>query len=243
MIAETETTLGDAVLIQEDPRPRSETLLLTSCSESYAPLAVVTRPNHEDYAARQGYDSECLQIDAKDARGNVKASLFTLHAVLAALEDGYKTVLSHGVDVVFTNQTIRLENIAPRAPVAIAREELRWWPINFDVVIWRDTVETIALLHRLISDEPIWSKQRWWVQQHLWNLILTNSTVRKTVEIVPARTMNSTAQLCASRWQLGDFACHFLDMPFDQRIKCAKAILKIAGPCDGTYTKGMDEHE
>jgi hypothetical protein len=233
----------DAEVTQEEPRPKSETLLLTCCSETYAPLGAVTMPNHQDYAARQGYDYECLQIDARGPRADTKSALFMLHAVLAALEDGYKTVLTHGIDVIFTNQTIKLADIEPRAAVVIAREELRWWPINFDVVIWRDDMRTIALLKRLIDEEPIWKKLRWWQQQHLWNLLQSDETVRKTVAIVPARTMNSTAQLCASRWQLGDFVCHFLDMPMPERIKCAKAILKIAGPCDGTYIKDCDESE
>jgi hypothetical protein len=222
-----------------------KTLLLTSCSQAYFELGSVTRPNHQAYAAARGYETRCLPCEQKEMMGGADITFAMLQAVQAAFAEGFEQVLTHGVDTVFTNHAIALESIPDRLqwsndrylpwPVVIAREEIRWWPINLDVVIWRSSPEADALLRRLLVDDVIWRKLRWGLQQHIWNLLQTDADTKATVKIVPARTMNSTIQQCASRWQVGDFLCHFLDMPLHERVECAKMILKIAGPCDGTF--------
>jgi hypothetical protein len=217
-----------------------KTLLLTMCSPTYYPLGQVTRPNHLAYAAARGYESRCLDIAEAGDYGGVAGERARLNGVLAAFEEGFEQVLFHGVDILFTNHTKTLESIAPGSPVVVAREDLRWWPLNYDVVIWRKGDAATRLLHRLLADEPVWAKLKWLVQTHLWNLLKTDAKTAQAVALVPARAMNSTAQPNAplSRWQLGDFIIHFLDMPLEERIRTAKAIIELTGPhYDGTLRK------
>jgi hypothetical protein len=215
-----------------------KTLLLSMISPAYHELGVITRPNHMAYAAAQGYESRCLSIeDSPNPYGGIPGELARIQGVLDAFEEGFDQVLYHDADTLFTNHTLAVEDIMPGAPVVIAKEELRWWPLNFGVVLWRKTPEAIALLKRIIADEKTWSAYQWYVQTHVWNLFKTDDEVRRTILLVPARVLNSTAQQCPSRWQVGDFLIHLLAMPLQERVKVARMILDIAWPCDGTYLK------
>ena len=218
-----------------------KTLLLSMVSPAYYPLAAVTTPSHEAYAKAQGYDCRCLPIkDSPDPYGGAEGEIARLRGVLAAFDEGYEQVVMHDMDVIFTNHTIRAEDIMAGALVVVAREHLRWWPINLGVVIWRKGESASRLLHRLIEDEKIWVKYKWTVQTHFWNLMQTDAETRAAVVLVPARVMNSTGQTGAplSRWQLGDFVLHLLDMPLAERIETARAIIGLTGPqFDGTLLK------
>lgn len=215
-----------------------KTLLLTACSPAYFPLGVVVDPNHRQYAARHGYDYVCAPHDQEGVMGNTDLSVAALRRVLDAFKSGFEQVVTHGIDVLFTNHTRKFESIMPGAPVVIAREEISFWPINADVIIYRNDAEgkCRAFILRLLLEETIWKGYRWGVQQHIWNLIQTDKATREAISLVPARTMNSTMQVCPSRWQLGDFICHLLDMPLANRVSLAEQIIGIAGPdYDGTF--------
>lgn len=210
------------------------TILLTSHSvgTKHEELAELLRPNKEAYAAHWGFELATLKQPYDD-----KSYTAGLEAIKSYLKQG-RTVLSVGCDVIFTNFSKGIHDFPP-FPVTIAQENLRWWPINNDVMIWKANCTQSAgpwaeeMASRLIKDEKIWLKYPWKWQNHLWNLICTEEHVRRSINIVPARRMNSTPHPGLSQWQLGDWICHLLDMPDEEKIKMAPKYLQF--PDNGTF--------
>lgn len=201
--------------------------LYSPASSRLDALCALTRPNHHAYAKARGYTLFTPPHGAD--------SIEVFDDVLKILESGEcEQVLTHGADVLFTNHSCRVEDL-PGDHVTVAREQLRWWPLNNDVMRWRATKETCWLLKRIRDDAHIWKNYPWLWQNHLWNLICTEERAKEAVTIVPARTMNSTPHPGTSQWQLGDWICHLVDIEAVQKVELAKWILNIAGKCDGTF--------
>lgn len=205
-----------------------KTIVVTSYSEGgeHEELAKLTVPNMQKYCDRHEYDFAALKIPYTND-GHVMG--------LKAIRDylhSHETVMSVGADVLFMNHTKRIENIA-KYPVTLAKEHISSWPINNDVMIWRRGIGATNLLDTLIRAAEIWLKYPWFWQNHLWNLICKNQTIRSSVDIVEARVMNSTIQPGLSQWQIGDFILHLLNMPTRSKINNAKKYLPYAG--DGSY--------
>jgi hypothetical protein len=217
-----------------------KTLLITSHSVG-APhelLAKITVPVMEDYCKLHGY---ALAVNKSIYEESHVPGLL---AIIEQLKD-FDIVVTLGADVLITNHQLGFEYIGtkktiltecgyagePDSALIIAREHLGWWPINNDVAIWRRS--SVDLLRRLVNDREIWLRYPWLWQNHLWNLIQTEDWVREAVQIVPARVMNSTHQPGLSRWQLGDFIIHFLDMPIEEKIRWATFYRQFVG--DATF--------
>jgi hypothetical protein len=217
-------------------------VIYSNWSKDIADLCSVTHPNHKAYAARHGYMRVCEEVPYE------QAPIALFDAVLRLFEEGEQLVLTHGADVLFMDMRKRFEiapffpnphgssiqNCSPseyRWPVTIAREAISFWPINNDVMIWRKCASSIQLLSRLKSDEQIWRPYKWQWQTHLWNLIQTEQWVKHSVNIVPARTMNSTHKDGESRWQLGDFIIHFVGESNQEKARLARKYVKYAGDC------------
>lgn len=230
------------------------TLILSNFSDKIADLNALTAPNKQAYADRHGYVFE-----------NINHPYEKHVEWLEIVRDRvgkYDCVLTIGCDAIFTNMARKVEEMLPwqivdtpgpcqsisrssvfDSRVIIARENISWWPINNDVMIWPNAHCTINLLEKLIEDAPIWLKYPWLWQAHLWDLI--QGQYKPIVRIVEARTMNSTFQPAItvngqiqripgpSSWQLGDWILHALDMPHEMRLAVIKWGLQFVG--DGLY--------
>jgi len=126
-----------------------------------------------------------------------------------------------GADVMFTNWSIKVEDILrPGDSVVVAREKGGWWPVNNDVMIYVNNEKTLAYIDRMIKDHDIWKQYVWRQQQHLWNLIIEDKDIRGTVRLVEAQVMNQSMK----NWQIGDYIVHFYGMPIKEKIENARAI-------------------
>lgn len=202
--------------------------IFTTYSDGNIELVALTHPNHEAYAKRHGYHRAALEIEY-DAPG----SALEVFGAIKYLLSEYDYVLIHGGDVIFMDLTRKVESLNRGEAMTLAREALGWWPINNDVMLFKRCAESRALVDRLIVDEPIWKSYEWGWQTHLWNLIREDSDLRESIRLAHPKEMNATHQGGESRWQLGDFIVHLMDMPMVERIRLAKSYLALAG--DGTY--------
>jgi hypothetical protein len=126
-----------------------------------------------------------------------------------------------GADVMFTNWSIKVEDILREGDsVVVAREKGGWWPVNNDVMIYVNNEKTLAYIDRMIADHDIWKQYVWRQQQHLWNLIIEDKDIRDTVRLVEAQVMNQSMK----NWQIGDYIVHFYGMPIKEKIENARAI-------------------
>lgn len=203
--------------------------ILSNYSDNISKLNDLTAPNKLQYAEANGYEFVNLKIDYSP-----KMHVFMLEDLLSRLEER-DTVMTMGCDAIFTNFNVKIPE-SP-APISLCKEELRFWPINNDVMIWQSCTETIQVLRKIIDARDEWLKMPWLWQNWLWNALQTDLKIKSAVEILEARKMNSTHQNCPSRWQLGDWIIHFLDFSLDDKIKLANHYLKFVG--NGSFYPSM----
>jgi hypothetical protein len=199
-------------------------LVLLNHSAQNRALAELTAPNTWRYTARHGYDLLTLRLDWEASKVGL------LHAIQARLPE-YDAILTVGSDVLFMNHAISLDSLCqPADEVVMAYERLDYKPVNSplnnDVVIWRRTPGTVALLDGLIDAAPQWLRHPWLWQEWL----AVQYRERKYVEhvrLVEPRVMNACVQECPGKWQMGDFILHFLDMPLPGKIAFARHYLTL----------------
>lgn len=234
-------------------------LIISGYSDKIARLNELTAPNKRAYADANGYAFENVKEDY--APKNFVPQLKRIQERLKKFD----AVMSVGCDTIFTNFNKTIESkIGVRIheqcngkgqlikgyskavnQVVIARENLREWPINNDVMIWPRGSASDLVLSLLIKDAAIWKKYPWLWQNHLWNL-MQDKRYAWAVKLIDAREMNSTYQPFLthpngqtqripgpSSWQIGDWILHALDMPLEMRIQVIKWGLTMAG--DGTF--------
>ena len=201
-----------------------------SVGTKHEELAAITVPVMKAYCERHGYGLAVAKCDYTP-----ESHVAGLKFILDQFAD-HQIIVSLGADVLIMNHSLPVEKIAPtHHPLTLANEQLNLWPINNDVCIWRQGVGADLLLQRLIDDAPIWLKYPWLWQNHLWNLMRTQPHISRSVKIVPSRVMNATHQPGFSRWQLGDWVIHFLDMKNEDKIALARAYLPLIGNGDATF--------
>lgn len=202
--------------------------LYTTWSRGNAELAGVTHPNHEAFARAQGYERVADELEYGVPANDIKA----FERVLELL-GRHEFVLMHGTDVLFMNTRWRCESLNQGESVTLAREALGWWPINNDVVLWKNDYSARWLIRLLIDGEPEWRGYQWKWQTYLWNLRQTFQWVRQCIRITPPREMNATPWPGESLWQLGDPVLHFVGMLMKDRVEQAQRHLQYVG--DGTW--------
>lgn len=194
----------------------------TNTSAKIADLSAITQVNQKMYAGRHGYEWVCdyFEYDTPDHNAN---TLKALHDLKKSIQE-VDVLMTVGADVMFMNQLIRIEDIAGQDDkVVVAKEKAGWWPLNNDVMIWVNKPETIALVDRFIADFEVWKNYQWRLQQHLWNLIQLDSTVRAAVRLVEDQVMNRSPK----HWQLGDFIIHFYGMEVAKKVEHAKRMATL----------------
>lgn len=220
-------------------------LILSNYSDSIKELNDLTAPNKQQYADGHGYVFKNINMPYEDT-----AFVGWLEKLLNELKE-YEVVMTIGCDALFMNQSVTIENrVAPEwgaegidRRVRLTKENLRWWPINNDIMLWPSGVRSEDVIKRLLRDAEIWIKYPWKWQNHLWNIFCREKMFSAHNFIIEeARFMGSTHQPCLengtripgpSSYQLGDWMLHLLDMSTDMKIQLTKQYLKLVG--DGTY--------
>ena len=192
----------------------------TNTSPKIKELSDITLVNQIGYAKRNGYDWESYHLDY--SRYN-EVAIDDLHGLRAAVQS-VDVLMWVGADVMFTNWAIKIEDILKEGDsVVVARERGGWWPINNDVMIYVNNEKTINYIDRMIADFDIWKQHIWRQQQHLWNLIIEDETIRNTVRIVDAQVMNQSMK----NWQLGEYIVHFYGLPIKEKIENARSVAAL----------------
>ena len=188
-------------------------LIRSNWSENIQELTDVCSANHKAYCAKHGYDYKMYEFDYQNFNHIV------LDDIRGLLEDlkNYDVVMHVGMDTLFMNHNISVRDVfEPYDSVLITREELGWWPINNDVMIYR-AGHCEKLIERMMNDFDVWKQYPWRQQTHLWNLMQEEKWVRDMVRVVPAKTMNQHP----NHWQLGDWIVHFYNMSLEDKLaKC-----------------------
>ena len=189
----------------------------TNTSPKIKELSDITLVNQIGYAKRNGYDWESYHLDYSRYNDNAIEDMLGLKAAIQSVD----VLMWVGADVMFTNWAIKIEDILKEGDsVVVARERGGWWPINNDVMIYVNNEKTINYIDRMIADFDIWKQHIWRQQQHLWNLIIEDETIRNTVRIVDSQVMNQSMK----NWQLGEYIVHFYGLPIKEKIENARAI-------------------
>ena len=199
----------------------------TNTSEKIAELTKYTGLNHLEYCHKHGYQYDSSIFNYDDYNKNI---IRELESILELFKYN-DIVMLVGADTMFMNWNIKVEDLLrPEDHVLVARENSAWWPINNEVMIYKNTPEAIALFQRWIDDFEIWKYYPWTLQTHLWNLIQEDQLVRNIVRVVDAKVMNQHPK----HWQLGDYIVHFYGMPINNKISLAKQFHENWG--NGTAT-------
>lgn len=189
----------------------------TNTSPKIEELSEITLVNQIGYAKRNGYDWESYVLDYSNYNNVVMDDMLWLREAIQSVD----VLMFVGADVMFTNWSIKVEDILrPGDNVVVAREKGGWWPVNNDVMIYVNTPKTLAYIDRMIADHDIWKQYVWRQQQHLWNLIVEDKDIRDTVRLVEAQVMNQSMK----NWQIGEYIVHFYGMPIKEKIENARAI-------------------
>ena len=192
----------------------------TNTSPKIKELSDITLVNQIGYAKRNGYDWESYVLDYSKYNDNAIQDMLGLKAAIQSTD----VLMFVGADVMFTNWSIKIEDILKEGDsVVVARERGGWWPINNDVMIYVNNEKTINYIDRMIADFDIWKQHIWRQQQHLWNLIIEDETIRNTVRIVDSQVMNQSMK----NWQLGEYIVHFYGLPIKEKIENARSVAAL----------------
>ena len=192
----------------------------TNTSPKIKELSDITLVNQIGYAKRNGYDWESYVLDYSRYNDNAIQDMLGLKAAIQSVD----VLMWVGADVMFTNWAIKIEDILKEGDsVVVARERGGWWPINNDVMIYVNNEKTINYIDRMIADFDIWKQHIWRQQQHLWNLIIEDETIRNTVRIVDSQVMNQSMK----NWQLGEYIVHFYGLPIKEKIENARSVAAL----------------
>jgi hypothetical protein len=188
--------------------------IVTNTSEKIKDLSAITLKNKQGYADKHGYTLHCINFLYDDFNNQI---LKVLHQNLEIIKTNDLTLIM-GADAMFTNWRIKIEDVISESDhVLMARENLNWWPVNDDVMIWRNTKESISLYEKIIDDYEIWKKYPLRIQNHLWNLIIEEQA---PITLVEPKIMNQHP----NKWQMGNWIIHFFGLALEDKIKRAAFI-------------------
>ena len=192
----------------------------TNTSPKIKELSDITLVNQIGYAKRNHYDWESYVLDYSKYNDNAIEDMLGLKAAIQSTD----VLMFVGADVMFTNWSIKIEDILKDGDsVVVARERGGWWPVNNDVMIYVNNEKTIAYIDRMINDFDIWKQYVWRQQQHLWNLIIEDEAIRNTVRLVDSQVMNQSMK----NWQIGEYIVHFYGLPIKEKIENARAVAAL----------------
>ena len=204
--------------------------ILTNTSQKIKDLSAITLPNKQSYADKHKYVLHCVDFEYANFNSNI---LNLLEKNLSIIQSSDIT-MTMGADTLFTNNRIKIEDIFLDSDhVLMARENINWWPVNDDVMIWRNSKESINLYKRIITDYEVWKKYPLRIQNHLWNLIVEGQA---PIRLVDAVVMNQHP----TKWQMGNWIVHFYGHSLEEKITKAKVFQDLWPNGEATIKKQHD---
>lgn len=190
-------------------------ILQTHSSEN-EDLYQLTLLNHAQYAARHSYDMIQLNI----VYGEL---LLNPYAYMLDVFEKYDFVFTIGSDVVITNPAPPFESFLQKHCVAISLEDIGGSQCNFDTVVWGPG--KVHVIEQLQKRQAEWINHPWGMQE-AFNILFREKS--PLVRFVPLREMQSThvKGFPKSMWQPGDFICHFLGAPNDDKYRRIQHFLE-----------------
>ena len=186
--------------------------ILTNTSDNIKDLTRITIANKMGYANKHNYSLECLNLEWHQLNQILPAYIYALEMLKKN-----DILMTMGADTMFTNWNIKIEDVLDNNKIMISKEKRNFWPINDDVMIWKNTPEVIEFLERIIHDFHIWVEYAWRAQVHIWNLIQEDPKVSQIIKIVEPEIMNQHPK----HWQLGNWIVHFYAMELNEKIEQA----------------------
>lgn len=192
-------------------------------SKSYHGLAELTLPNHLQYAWKHGYDYNSHIAETKSDTVYFNAALILVKDILK----NYDYVMTVGVDVLFMNQGVTIENIIQSgAEQQIAYERIGGSEYNNDVMIWKNCESTYRLLDKLLAEKDKYVIHPVGWQDHICDMFANKDAAIKSMIAVNADVMNNIGwPNPLIGWKPGNYIAHFFCADLSQKIDLAKEYL------------------
>lgn len=207
-------------------------LLLTGYDESYAPLAELTVPLMESFAAKRGFDF----FAARQSLIDVPLGIYWTGIVgtLKAFSDGYDLVLYLDVDQMVTN---------PMAPLIMhldGFEASRDWGedavdySHFSMCGFTAASDTKFIFEAVLALEPEWRDKPFPAQAPLQHVYRTMPEAKRMMRTAPRKKFNAVPdEVCPGKvvdpWQPGDTFAHLTNLPLPERVALFQKIKEQAG--------------
>jgi len=192
----------------------------------------ITGVNHQNYCDKHGYGYSCPSFDYSKFNQKIVQEMKKLRTDIKKVD----ILMWAGADVMFMNWNIKIEDILQdNDHMVIARERSSFFPINNDVIIYKNTKETLYVLDRIINEFDVWQHYPWRVQTHLWNMIQEDERVAKAIRLIEPKVMNQHPK----DWQLGDWIVQFYGMTIADKLAHAQYFQRNWG--NGTATWKLKE--
>lgn len=207
-------------------------LLITSYDEAYAPLAELTVPLMEAFAAKRGFDFECVRESLIDVPYGIYWT--GIVGVIKAFERGYDLVLCLDVDQMVTN---------PMAPLIIhldGFEASRDWGEDaidysfFSICGFTAASDTKFIFEAALALEPEWRDKPFPAQGPLQHVYRTVPEAKRMMRTAPRKKFNAVPdEVCpgkvVDRWLPGDWCAHLTNLPLPERVALFHEIKRQAG--------------
>lgn len=206
-----------------------KTILYTGYDAAYAPLAAITVPRMEQYAAKHGLDFKAYTEPLLDVPNGIYWT--GVCGALKAFEDGYERVMYLDVDQLITS----FEAVPDVATYGFHAS--RDWgedaiePWQFSACGFIAHKDCQKLFNKALSLEPEWRDKPFpeqgplqWIYQQPIGMTECGMTVH------PRKVFNCVPELIApgnvpQKWEAGDFAAHLTMLDINHRIEIANWIL------------------
>ena len=199
-------------------------LILTYCSKEYMPLAEIVLPARKSYCKRHGYN---LYIQDKPITGR-GSNWDKIVMILRALKHA-DIVVWNGVDVLFMNEDVKVENIVdifPNSSAILATDHLG---VNSDNMIFMNDVWSEQYLTAVDHLGYHLYKDHVWAEQEALIRFSSAAPYVDKVAFAQQNIMNSYINSEYGRpehwpgnYKLGDWLVHLPGLPFARRIELAR---------------------
>lgn len=207
-------------------------LLLTGYDESYAPLAELTVPLMEAFAAKRGFDFECAREPLTCAANGIYWT--GIIGTISAFEEEYEKVIYLDVDQMITNP-----DAMPDFTSLGFHASLDWGndasdDSHFSMAGFTAGKNTRFIFEQVYALEPEFRDKPFPAQWPLQHVYRTNDKARYWMHIHPRRRFNAVPNEVSpgnvvEPWQPGDFCAHLTMLPLPDRVALFHKIKEQAG--------------
>ena len=204
-------------------------LFTTFCSPEYAPLGDLVLPARINYCKKHGYGLHVQRTPVSD-RGPGWDKTIILQTALQHAD----VVVWYGLDVLFMNQSFRVETILDQYPKASVILTTDFLGLNSDNMIFRRDAWSAQLLAAVNTLGYPFFKGHIWAEQEALIRFISAPPYAEHIAWVPQNTMNSYLNDVYGRptewpghYQPGDWLIHLPGLPMPKRLELARKYLRL----------------